>query len=283
MAFGRLLRPLMMVVTVGGGAAWIWRSYRRFYRGLVPILAYHALTNDPEQRHDLFVQQVQFERQMRWLVRHGYETVSCLAPIAGERGQADHRVGITFDDGFASVHRFALPVIRELGLRCAIFVSTDYVGHDTHFPWAYAECEKPLSWEEVKELCDGGFEVGSHAASHRPLPDLDDAELDAELRESRRVIQMQTGSAATALAYPHGLFDERTKRASRAAGYVAAFAVLSAPETADTFSVPRILIRNQTSMLGFRLRMAGIHPFLKTRPAFRFVRPLLARYRWAFL
>jgi len=277
----RTFAALLGSVLAGGAIARVWRSYARFQRGFVPILAYHALTNEPRERHEMKVQRAQFERQMGWLARHGYETAPS-AQLASE-APTGRRVGVSFDDGFASVHQFALPVLRKLGLRATVFVSTDYVGHTAQFPWDYAAGDPPLTWAQIDELRAGGFEIGSHACSHRELPQLDDGELARELQESCRIVRQATGEAPKTLAYPHGSFDERVKSATARAGYAAAFAVYSQPEQADAFSVPRILIRNQTSLLGFRLRIWGLHPFLKSRGFVGLLRPWLVRLRWAFL
>jgi peptidoglycan/xylan/chitin deacetylase (PgdA/CDA1 family) len=264
------------------GLAGSVQAFRRFRRGFLPILAYHAITDDPHERDPQIVHRSQFERQMRWLVCNGYQAVACsglLQPVAN----CQKRVGISFDDGFASVHRLALPILQEMGLPATIFLSTDYVGQGKPFPWDYADNDPPLSWAQVDALRRGGLEVGSHAASHRHLPALTDGELVCELRDSRRIIEEATGEEIRLLAYPHGAFDERVKRAAECAGYKAAFAVRSDPATADRFSISRIVMRNQTSMAGFRLRMWGMHSFIKYNPAFGLVRPLLRHWRYAFL
>lgn len=276
------LPALLTGLTTLAGLVGMVRAFLRFRRRFVPILAYHALTDDPAERDPQIVQRSQFERQMRWLARHGYEPAPCSA-LARPRSGQRRTVGITFDDGFSSVQRLALPVLEELGLRATIFLSTDYVGCDKPFPWAYAANDPPLSWAQVDDLRLGGFEIGSHACSHRHLRRLSDAELARELHDSRRIIKEATGDEVRFLAYPHGAFDERVKQATAAAGYAAAFAVRSRPATADAFAITRIVIRNQTTLAGFRLRIWGVHSFIKYNPAFSLVQPILKHWRYAFL
>jgi peptidoglycan/xylan/chitin deacetylase (PgdA/CDA1 family) len=265
------------------GLVALLRSYARFRRRFVPVLCYHALTDSPSERHDMIVQRSDFARQMRWLSDNGYRTVGCSALDSAPDGSERRRVAVTFDDGFTSVHRLALPEIRALDLQCTIFVSTDFMTEGNPFPGDYAHSDRPLTWDEVRELHAGGFEIASHACSHRHLPNLDDHMLLRELQDSSREIVRQIGDAPVTIAYPYGAFDDRTKRAVAMSGYRLAFAVYAQPETADRYSIPRILIRNQTTMLGFRLRVWGVHAYLKSRPWLRPFRRLLARWRYAYV
>ena len=55
------------------------------------------------------------------------------------------------------------------------------------------------------------MEVASHGLTHPDLRKLDDAALDAELRDSRAAIEEVTGRPCRTFAYPFGLFDARAK------------------------------------------------------------------------
>ena len=79
-----------------------------------------------------------------------------------------------------------------------------------------------MSWDQVGEMAGAGIEFGSHAMSHQVLTVLDDDALDHELRESRRLIQAQTGQAVDTIAYPVGsadAYDERVISYAKACGY----------------------------------------------------------------
>jgi peptidoglycan/xylan/chitin deacetylase (PgdA/CDA1 family) len=261
------------------------RSFRAYRRAFVPILLYHALSDNPATRHDYVVRRRDFERQMRWLARSGYETVTCaaLTSLADPASCPGRKlVAISFDDGFASVYQYGLPVLRGLGMSATLFVATDYVEYAAAFPWPYAAGDPPLSVEEVRELAGLGFEIASHSCSHPDLRVLGDADLMGELAGSWAAIGRWLGAAPATFAYPFGHCDARVQDAVRAAGYGGAFGVFVAPEHAGTFAIPRTLVRNQTSLLGFRLRVWGLHPYVKTRRWFRLLRPLLRRRRWAF-
>ncbi|HET7842842.1 MAG TPA: polysaccharide deacetylase family protein, partial [Xanthomonadales bacterium] len=64
-----------------------------------------------------------------------------------------------------------------------------------------------------------GMSVQSHGRTHRFLADLDAGELEAELHDSRRVLESLAGRTVDALALPGGRGAARELAAARAAGY----------------------------------------------------------------
>ena len=112
-------------------------------------------------------------------------------------------VSLVFDDGYQDVFDHVLPLLRQRGIRAtfAIPVDTERV--------ARTEQAALASLETWKDVCHrDGHELAAHGVTHRPLTELDDVELERELRES------QTATGATTLVYPGGAFDERVKQAA---------------------------------------------------------------------
>lgn len=88
----------------------------------------------------------------------------------------------------------------------------------------------PLNWAQIREMRDSGIEFGSHSVSHPILTKLDDAELMAELTDSKSTIEQEIGCKICALAYPVGgnhAFDDRVIAAAKAAGYKLGISYLS--------------------------------------------------------
>ena len=81
-----------------------------------------------------------------------------------------------------------------------------------------------MTRDDARELSARGMEVASHGLTHPDLRKLDDAALDAELRDSRAAIEEVTGRPCRTFAYPFGLFDARAKERVGAAGYELALA-----------------------------------------------------------
>ena len=68
-----------------------------------------------------------FERTLRFLVRH-YTPVSLEEALNPERLDARRRpVLVTFDDAYASIVRYAIPICQEYGVPTAFFVSAKFL------------------------------------------------------------------------------------------------------------------------------------------------------------
>jgi peptidoglycan/xylan/chitin deacetylase (PgdA/CDA1 family) len=139
-------------------------------------------------------------------------------------------VVVTFDDAYGSVLDIAFPIVAELGLRATVFVPTDFAGAQGLMSWpgidhwlgtpheAELRC---LTWAELSQLADAGWEIGSHTCSHPRLTRVADERLRAELVESRAACERHLGRACRSIAYPYGDVDDRVTAAARAAGYEA--------------------------------------------------------------
>jgi peptidoglycan/xylan/chitin deacetylase (PgdA/CDA1 family) len=169
--------------------------------------------------------------------------VSALEAATG-RGKLLH---VTFDDAFTSVAN-ALPVLARTGVRATVFACTGYAddGRPLGVPELDGELRarpeelRTMTWDELRALTEQGVEVSSHTVSHPRLPTLSDAELEDELRSSKRRLEDELGRPCTVLAYPYGECDERVRATARAAGYETAFGLPGDPGWRDPFDVFRV-------------------------------------------
>ncbi|HOE97654.1 MAG TPA: polysaccharide deacetylase family protein [Candidatus Sumerlaeota bacterium] len=217
-----------------------------------PILMYHALwpaglspaevdahcrrdpqLADPGARRYALDAAV-FDRQLEQLARHAAPMAAQWDDLARGRG-APRQAWITFDDGHASNHELALPLLRRRGLRAAFFITTDWIG-----------AERFMTPAMLRALRDAGMLLGSHGCSHRYLSDLTTAELDRELRESKARLEELLSEEIPALALPGGRGDGRVRERARAAGYRYLFTsrVGLAPPEGDLLALPRVPIVN---------------------------------------
>jgi peptidoglycan/xylan/chitin deacetylase (PgdA/CDA1 family) len=190
-------------------------------RGLtVPILMYHRIdvvdATTPAITRRLTVAPGDFAAQMRWLVRHGYHSITqrrLFAALMCGRALPTKPVMITFDDGYRDVFFNASTVLLRLGLRATAYVITGRVsGTDSSF----------LTWTLLRALEARGIEIGSHTVSHVDLTSVSDDAAFGELLESRYALQRALGHAVPWLAYPSGRHDARVEALARRAGYVLA-------------------------------------------------------------
>jgi peptidoglycan/xylan/chitin deacetylase (PgdA/CDA1 family) len=89
------------------------------------------------------------------------------------------KVVLTFDDGVKSHYTRVAPLLKEYNMRATFFVTN---AKDTLW-WRLdanlffrALNEKGMSWEEIKELHDDGFEIGNHTWSHVGMSYLENVE-----------------------------------------------------------------------------------------------------------
>src|SRR5512137_983519 len=81
------------------------------------ILCYHEI----DDRSDALipgyaVKPAQFEQQMAWLKESGYHFVGVddvLADAAGKRPLPEKALLLSFDDGYTSIYRYALPILEK--------------------------------------------------------------------------------------------------------------------------------------------------------------------------
>ncbi len=95
----------------------------------------------------------------------------------------DRIVVLTFDDAVKSQRTIVAPLLKDLG-----FGATFFVCHQ----WMVADHEHYLTWEEIAEIHQMGFEIGNHSWTHPAFSvPRDAARLPAELvlveRELRKV------------------------------------------------------------------------------------------------
>lgn len=126
----------------------------------------------------------------------------------------EHGVAITFDDGMASVHRQALPVLAAHGMPSHLFLTTGVVGGDNHWPTQPAAAPRfdMLSWAQLEDCAAKGMHVEAHTESHPDLRALPDAQIVDECRRADATIQQRLGTTPRLFAYPYGRFDERVRR-----------------------------------------------------------------------
>ena len=104
-------------------------------------------------------------------------------------------------------------------MRATLFVTTD--------PAAYVfDPARPdqsrLSDDELRALKPDRVEIAAHGATHRPMTELSDADLDAELSGARATLERVLNRPVQYFASPGGWYDDRVIRAATKAGYTGA-------------------------------------------------------------
>lgn len=224
------------------------------------VLCYHAVSERWPAM--LSVTPGQFESQLEWIVRRGYRGATFTDAI-GSGSPTAKTVVVTFDDAFRSVIELAFPILRRLGLPGTVFAPTTYI--DAGKPLAWPGTEDwldgphepelaPMSWSELGDLVEAGWEVGSHTRTHPRLTELDDDALERELRGSREACGRAIGIECRSVSYPYGDHNERVVAAAGRAGYVTGGAISDQIDPGEPLCWPRVGIYNHDSKASARLK-----------------------------
>jgi peptidoglycan/xylan/chitin deacetylase (PgdA/CDA1 family) len=128
-------------------------------------------------------------------------------------GGSKHRaILFTFDDGPArrTTPRL-LDMLDELGIKAVFFVKSESFGNGN--PWERQHAEI------VREIVRRGHLVGNHTDTHRQLPLLRNAEIEAELAVSERKIVRAIGKMPRLIRPPGGALSERVEQLLGENGY----------------------------------------------------------------
>ncbi|MBI1923758.1 polysaccharide deacetylase family protein [Candidatus Poribacteria bacterium] len=85
----------------------------------------------------------------------------------------DRLVVLTFDDGNKSDVTYVAPLLKRYGFSATFFITEglNFLTNKEHY----------LTWEEVRELHEAGFEIGNHTRHHRNVNNQSQAELLADI------------------------------------------------------------------------------------------------------
>lgn len=154
------------------------------------------------------------------------------------------RIALTFDDGVASLHENALPLLSELEAPATLFLTTGWLGRDNRWPGMPDDAPHMtmLDWDQVLDLGRAGWSIQAHTVNHPDMRTLGDAEIDRELERCDDEIESRLGERPDVFAYPYGHYDARVAaRAKRRYRYAVTAAMGRLPATIDDpMHVPRL-------------------------------------------
>jgi peptidoglycan/xylan/chitin deacetylase (PgdA/CDA1 family) len=144
-------------------------------------------------------------------------------------------VEFTFDDGHGSAYELALPILSARGLNARFFITVGWIGRKSGY----------MTWREVRALSDAGHMIGAHGWSHLLLTRCSPRELDAELRQSKSLLEDKLGVPVTTMSLPGGRFNEEVLSACREAGYSKVYTSVPRIAMSDSeFTVGRVNINS---------------------------------------
>ncbi len=213
------------------------------------------------------------ERQIGFLISRGWRATTFSEAVLNPTGR--RTLAITFDDAFASVCRYAVPILAGFGVPGTVFAPTSCIltgrlgwagiEHWENSP-ALAEL-MAMSWDDLGALADSGWEIGSHTRTHPHLTQLDAESLALELEGSREDFASQLGRPSDVIAYPYGDVDARVAERAASAGYRAGAALSSQLKRLGPYRQPRVGIYHEDAWWRFQLKTARAMRELRASPA----------------
>lgn len=171
----------------------------------VPVLMYHAVSDNPWGDTTLFVSIKNFELQMKHLYDNGY-TPLFLNEIDSAKNY-DKPIVVTFDDGYKNIYDYAYPILKKYNVKSSFYLITDWMDGDTY-----------ISPEMVVELDKSKlFEIGVHTKTHVKLGTLDYDTQYNEIIESKNTLEKLLNKKITTIAYPYGSYNTDTINITKSA------------------------------------------------------------------
>jgi peptidoglycan/xylan/chitin deacetylase (PgdA/CDA1 family) len=209
--------------------------------GLIPVLEYHGITDDPDEEEQFTRTLDDFRADLQWLYDHDFYVIPLKDMIQNDiKAPAGKKpVVLTFDDSSVGQFRYLIADDGTVTIdpNSAVGIMEEfYAAHPDFgrggffavipqdifcFSWKNAEereddqnqyCGQKLTW-----LLDNGYEIGNHSRDHVSLYDISDDEFREQLAGAIIALkEYDPRIEANILAVPFGMYPEaETKQQQR--------------------------------------------------------------------
>ena len=123
----------------------------------------------------------------------------------------DRLVVLTFDDGNKSDYVYVAPLLKRYGFGATFYITEGlgFLNNKDHY----------VTWEEIRELHDDGFEIGNHTQHHNNIRTLSQAELLAQLVHIDKRCEAYEIPIPVTFAYPGDSRDPKAIEVLKEKGY----------------------------------------------------------------
>jgi len=227
---------------------------------LINVLCYHNFkvtkikVNGKEIPNPYSITPENFEKQMKYLKNNGYNVISMknfIDYMYDKSEIPEKAVLITIDDGYKNIYEYAYPILKKYKFPATIYIYKTFVNAG----------KNTLSFNEIKELSENGFEFGCHSNTHPVLTskkNLTDEEyikfLENEIIEPKKYLERKLRIPIETMSYPYGSYSKEIHKIVEKAGYKLAFSVVPSYNTKETnkYSLKRTMIYVSTTLDEFK-------------------------------
>lgn len=112
---------------------------------------------------------------------------------------------LTFDDGFETDYTVAYPLLKKRGISGTSFINGGHIDNQQGKV-------RRMSWQQVKEISNNGWDIQSHTFSHRRLSELEEDEIESEFKNDDIIFEQNGLERPQHTAYPYGDYDEIVRK-----------------------------------------------------------------------
>lgn len=191
---------------------------------------YHIISEDTNKINDYVITPTQLEQDLIYIKENGYQTITTkqlLNFINNNDNLPEKPILITFDDGYESVYKYALPLLQKYNMTAVSSVlgkQADYYSEN------YNENQINYShstWEQLNEMVKSNiFELGNHTYDmHLPdnsirfgtLKNYGESDyeyklaLETDIGKLNSAFEKNLGFIPNIFAYPYGKISDSSK------------------------------------------------------------------------
>ena len=164
------------------------------------VIFYHDI-HSKEKYTDMSTSIELFEKHIQITYKSGYEIVS---EITKEYGQIE----ICFDDAFLGLYE-NIDFLKKQNIPVHLFVISSYL-----------ERENYINKKQLLELSKlDVIKISSHTHTHKILNQINENEIERELKESKEVLENLLSTPVYSVCYPEGKFNKKTIHIAKSVGY----------------------------------------------------------------
>lgn len=161
----------------------------------IPVLMYHMIGVDPDDPHNqACLREENFRAQMKFLKDNDFHPITMdqlYEYMVHHKPVPVRPVVLTFDDGYADTYSIVMPVMKEYGFACTVFIPTYDADQGTR-----------LTWQQIKEMHDAGIQIASHSYHHERVNEQGPDTLAKEIAKSQEELKAQLGIDNAYFAIP---------------------------------------------------------------------------------
>lgn len=102
-----------------------------------------------------------------------------------------------FDHPFISQYTKARPLFNSKGIKASLMINTNEVGTSEFY----------MSWAQLKELYNEGWEIGAHTVTHPDMRTLNEEAIRYELSQGKAIIEAHGFNNVKNFAYPYNYYN----------------------------------------------------------------------------